>query len=64
MTRLRTRLSGLSSEARRWGIGFGLLVIAGIGMASLWGVGWGLLLVGLGGAIVVLLYDPDRRPRP
>ena len=54
----------LTSEFRRWLIATFGLVCGSVGLALLFGPGWGLLLLGLGVAIIALLYDPDRRPSP
>jgi len=53
-------MTRLSSEARRWLLAVAALFLAGIGLSMLWGIGWGLTFVGLGVAVVILLYDPDR----
>ena len=61
---MRRPLMRLSSEARRWLIAAGGFIVGGVGLTLLWGIGWGLALVGLGVAIIALLYDPDRVRTP
>lgn len=49
-----------SSEPVRWALAAIALLVASIGVALQFGVGFGLILFGLGSAVAVLLYDPER----